>query len=55
MRPNWLVLIAIAAADVVLLSLNIHSIKAKFDNFFGIINRLSSLGIFIGAICLQET
>ena len=39
----------------VVLSLNIQNIKAKFDNFFEIINRLSSLGIFFGAICLQET
>ena len=41
--------------EFVVLSLNIQSIKAKFDNFFAIINRLSSLGIFFAAICLQET
>ena len=41
--------------EFVVNSLNIQSIKAKFDNFFAIINRLSSLGIFFGAICLQET
>ena len=41
--------------EFVVLSLNIQSIKAKFDNFFAIINRLSSLGIFFGAICLQQT
>ena len=41
--------------EFVVLSLNIQSIKAKFDNFLAIINRLSSLGIFFGAICLQET
>ena len=41
--------------EFAVLSLNIQSIKAKFDNFFAIINRLSSLGIFFGAICLQET
>ena len=40
--------------EFVVLSLNIQSIKAKFDNFVAIINRLSSLGIFFGAICLQE-
>ena len=32
--------------EFVVLSLNIQSIKAKFDNFFSIINSLSSLGIF---------
>ena len=41
--------------EFAVLSLNIQSIKAKFDNFFAIINMLSSLGIFFGAICLQET
>ena len=41
--------------EFVVLSLDIQSIKAKFDNFFAIINRLSSLGIVFGAICLQET
>ena len=40
--------------EFVVLSLNIQSIKAKLDNFFAIINRLSSLGIFFGAICLQK-
>ena len=41
--------------EFVVPSLNIQSIKAKFDNFFTITNKLSSLGIFFSAICLQET
>ena len=39
--------------EFVVLSLNIQSIKVKFDNFFAIINRLSSLWIFLGAICQE--
>ena len=37
------------------LTLNIQSINAKFDNLYPVINNLSSMGLFFGAICLQET
>ena len=38
-----------------ILSLNVQSINAKFDNLFPIINNLSASGLYFGAICLQET
>ena len=37
------------------LSLNTQGIDAKFDNIYAIVNNLSSLGDYFGAICLQET
>ena len=36
-------------------NLNFQSINAKFDNFCPVINNLSSMGLYFGAICLQET
>ena len=41
--------------DFAILTLNVQSINAKFDNLFAIINNLSISGHFVGAICLQET
>ena len=38
-----------------ILSLNTQSINAKFDKIYAIVNSLSSLGHYVGAICLQET
>ena len=38
-----------------ILSLNVQSINAKFDNLFPIINNLSASGLYFGAICLQVT
>ena len=38
-----------------ILSLNTQSINAKFDKIYAIVNNLSSLGHYFGAICLQET
>ena len=38
-----------------ILSLNTQSINAKFDKIYAIVNSLSSLGHYFGAICLQET
>ena len=38
-----------------ILSLNVQSINAKFDNLFPIINNLSVSGLYFGEICLQET
>ena len=41
--------------DFTLLTFNIQSINAKFDNLYPVINNLSSMGLYFGAICLQET
>ena len=41
--------------DFTILTLNIQSINAKVDNFYPVINNLSSMGLYFGAICLQET
>ena len=41
--------------DFTILTLNIQSINAKFDNLYPMINNLSSMGLYFGAICLQET
>ena len=41
--------------DFTILTLNIQSINAKFDNLYPVINNLSSMGLYFGAICLQET
>jgi len=38
-----------------IISLNVQSINAKFDTLFPIVNNLSSMGLYFGAICLQET
>ena len=38
-----------------ILILNIQSINAKLDNLYPVINNLSSMGLYFGAICLQET
>ena len=37
------------------LKLNIQSVNAKFNNFFPVIDNLTSQGLYFGAICLQET
>ena len=39
----------------IILTLNFQSINAKFDNLYPVINNLSSIGLYFGAICLQET
>ena len=41
--------------EFTVLTLNIQSINAKFDNLYPVINNLSSMGLYFGAICLQET
>ena len=41
--------------DFAILTLHIQSINAKFDNLHLVINNLSSMGLYFGAICLQET
>ena len=41
--------------DFTIVTLNIQSINAKFDNLYPVINNLSSMGLYLGAICLQET
>ena len=41
--------------DFTILTLNIQSINAKFDNLYPVINNLSSMGLYLGAICIQET
>ena len=41
--------------EFTVLTLNIQSINAKFDNIYPVINNLSSMGLYFGAICLQET
>ena len=38
-----------------ILTLNIQSVNAKFNNLFPVINNLTSQGLYFGAICLQET
>ena len=37
------------------LTLNTQSINAKFDNLYPVINNISSMGLYFGAICFQET
>lgn len=41
--------------DFTVLTLNIQSINAKFNNLFPVINNLAASGSYFGAICLQET
>ena len=41
--------------EFLILTLNIQSVNAKFDNLFPVIDNLSSQGLYFGAICLQET
>ena len=41
--------------DLTILDLNIQSTNAKFVNLYPVINNLSSMGLYFGAICLQET
>ena len=41
--------------EFTVLTLNIQSINAKFDNLYPVINNLSSIGLYFGAICLQGT
>ena len=38
--------------EFTVLTLNIQSINAKFDNLYPVINNLSSMGLYFGAICL---
>ena len=38
-----------------ILTLNIQSINAKFNDLFPVINNLTSQGLYFGTICLQET
>ena len=41
--------------EFLILTLNIQSVNAKFNNLFTVINNLASQGLYFGAICLQET
>ena len=41
--------------EFLILTLNIQSVNAKFDNLFSVIDNLASQGLYFGAICLQET
>ena len=41
--------------EFITLSLNVQSIHAKFNQFYPIVRKLSSMGLYFGAICLQET
>ena len=41
--------------DFAILTLNIQSIYAKFNNLYPLINNLSLMGLYFGAICLPET
>ena len=41
--------------EFLILTLNIQSVNAKFNNLFPVINNLASQGLYFGAICLQET
>ena len=41
--------------DFTILTLNIQSINAKFDSLYSVLNDLSSMGLYFGAIWLQET
>ena len=42
-------------SEFLILTLNIQSVNAKFNNLYPIINNLASQGLYFGAICLQET
>ena len=42
-------------SDFSTLSLNMQSINAKFNQLYSIVSKLSSTGLYFGAICLQET
>ena len=41
--------------EFLILTLNIQSVHAKFNNLFPVIDNLASQGLYFGAICLQET
>ena len=41
--------------EFLILTLNIQSVNAKFDNLYPVIANLASQGLYFGAICLQET
>ena len=41
--------------EFLILTLNIQSLNAKFDNLFPVVANLASQGLYFGAICLQET
>ena len=41
--------------EFITLSLNVQSIHAKFNQLYPIVSKLSSMGLYFGAICLQET
>ena len=41
--------------EFLILTLNIQSVNAKFNNLFPVINNFASQGLYFGAICLQET
>ena len=41
--------------EFLILTLNIQSVNAKFDNLFPVVANLASQGLYFGAICLQET
>ena len=40
--------------EFITLSLNIQSIHAKFNQLYTIVSKLSSMGLYFGATCLQE-
>ena len=41
--------------EFITLSLNVQSINAKFNQLYPIVSKLPSMGLYFGAICLQET
>ena len=41
--------------EFLILTLDIQSVHAKFNNLFPVIDNLASQGLYFGAICLQET
>ena len=41
--------------ELLILTLNIQSVNAKFNNLFPVMNNLASQGLYFGAICVQET
>ena len=42
-------------SEFIILSLNVQSIHTKFNQLYPIVSKLSSMGLYFGAICLQET
>ena len=41
--------------EFITLNVNVQSIHAKFNQLYPVVSKLSSMGLYFGAICLQET